>query len=253
MTEKEIMKYINDGANYYVSLFGKAQHMNCVNNEYYSYIFPKEGEKGVKFVYDVNIENLCEQKQKEIISEVKSLKMPIWWNLPISKNLYRIIHGKEKIKGSVNDEELYMAILPGEEIISKGNVQNICVKKVETIEQFKLWAKITNDNLHNGYPDIHPEHHFKLCLDQLMICYICYENDIPVASAAIMDKNGISSLEFVQTIPEYRNKGYGKYICTYSIEAAFLNGSKIITNRSINQYATKIYKSIGFRIYNHMI
>lgn len=253
MTEKEIFKNINDGANYYVSLFGKAKHMNCINKEYYSYIFPKDGEKGITFIYNVNIENLNEEKQKEIITEVKSLKMPIWWNLPISENLYKIIFGKNKIKGSDNDEELYMAVLPGEEIITKNVNKNVCVKKVSTIEQFSVWAKITNDNLSNGYPDIHSENHYNLCMDNLMVCYICYENDIPVSSSAIMDNNGISSLEFVQTVPEFRNKGYGKYVCEYSIESAFLNGSKIITNRSINQYATKIYKALGFKIYNYML
>jgi hypothetical protein len=55
MTDKEIIGYINDGANYYVSLFGKAEHMNC----------------------------------KEIIEEIKLLDMPMWWwDLQSFKKVY---------------------------------------------------------------------------------------------------------------------------------------------------------------------
>ena len=30
MTEKEIIKYIDAGANFYVSMFGRAEHMDCL-------------------------------------------------------------------------------------------------------------------------------------------------------------------------------------------------------------------------------
>jgi hypothetical protein len=62
MTDKEIPGYINDGANYYVSLFGKAEHMNCVEKDNYSYVFPKDGEKGIGFVYNVKIDGLEAKK-----------------------------------------------------------------------------------------------------------------------------------------------------------------------------------------------
>jgi hypothetical protein len=37
MTNKEIIKHIDDGANYYVGLFGEAVHMEKVDKEFYSY------------------------------------------------------------------------------------------------------------------------------------------------------------------------------------------------------------------------
>jgi hypothetical protein len=45
MTGKDIIGYINDGANYYISLFGKAAHMNCIEKDNYSYVFPKKMKK----------------------------------------------------------------------------------------------------------------------------------------------------------------------------------------------------------------
>lgn len=53
MTDREIMQYIDDGANYYISLFGDAIHMEKVEKEFYTYIKPKAGEKGISFIYNV--------------------------------------------------------------------------------------------------------------------------------------------------------------------------------------------------------
>jgi len=36
MTNKEIIQHIDDGANYYVGLFGEAVHMEKVDKEFYS-------------------------------------------------------------------------------------------------------------------------------------------------------------------------------------------------------------------------
>jgi ribosomal protein S18 acetylase RimI-like enzyme len=251
MTESEIIKYVNDGAIYYLQLFGKATHMEYINNGYYSYIRPKGNEQGVSFVFDVKIENLSKKEQTEKIDEIKKLNMPIWWDLPISENLYKLIFGKEKPKGSADDEELYMAILPNEKPNNK-ILPETDIKKVDSKELFKMWAKITNDN-NNGYQDIHPENHFHLCEDGLMDCYICFKNGLAVSTATIMNNNGIASLEFVATVPEYQKKGFATLICIYAVNEAFYNRAKIITVRAINPFAKKIYSSIGFRIYNHKL
>jgi GNAT superfamily N-acetyltransferase len=252
MTGKEIIGYVNDGANYYVSLFGKAKHMNCVEKDNYSYIFPKENEKGISFVYNVKIDGLNDREKIDIIEEMKSLKMPIWWDLKSIKALYKTLYGEEKVIGTVDDEELYMAILPDDKIC-KSELSNVFIRKVDNQESFRIWANFVNEILSNGYPDIHPEYHYNLCCDKLMDCYLCFENDILVSTATIMNNCGIASLEFVATKPEYRKKGFAQHICIYSISESFKKEVKIITLRAVNREAKELYKKLGFKIYNQMM
>ena len=53
MTERDIIKHINDGANYYVSLFGKAEHMEIIDKGCYSYVKPKADEYGISIIFNV--------------------------------------------------------------------------------------------------------------------------------------------------------------------------------------------------------
>jgi ribosomal protein S18 acetylase RimI-like enzyme len=253
MTGKEIIGYINDGANYYVSLFGKAEHMNCIKKDNYSYVFPKEDEKGIKFVYNVNIDELGEKEKHDIIAEIKSLNMPVWWDLKSVKGLYKTFFGKEGKIGTVNDEELYMAVLPGEEKIYKNELPNAIIKKVDNQELFKVWANHINDILSNGYPDIHPEYHYNLCRNGLMECYLYFFNNILVSSSTIMDNCGNASLEFVATKAEYRQRDFAKHICSHALSESFSKGVKIITVRAITYEAKELYKKLGFKIYNQMM
>jgi ribosomal protein S18 acetylase RimI-like enzyme len=252
MTDKEIIGYINDGANYYVSLFGRAKHMNCVEKDYYSYIFPKENEKGISFVYNVKIGDLNDKEKINIIEEIRSLKMPIWWDLKSIKALYKTLYGEKKVIGTIDDEELYMAIIPDDKIC-KSEVTNVSIKKVDNQESFRIWANFANDILNNGYPDIHPEYHYNLCCDKLMDCYLCFENDILVSTATTMNNCGIASLEFVATKPEYRQKGFAQHICIHAIYESFKKEIKIITLRVVNYEAKELYKKLGFKIYNQMM
>ena len=81
MTEKEIIKYIDAGANFYVSMFGRAEHMEVVDNGFYTYVKPKAGEYGITFIYDIRIGELPAERQKILIDEIKSLNMPVWLDL----------------------------------------------------------------------------------------------------------------------------------------------------------------------------
>ena len=98
MTDHEIIRCIDDGANFYLRFFGSAIHMDYYKNDYYSYIRPKQGEHGVKFAFNVRLENLSESECLEKISELKSLNLPVWWDLQSSNDLYRLVHGKDKEK-----------------------------------------------------------------------------------------------------------------------------------------------------------
>ncbi len=250
MTNREIIKHIDDGANYYVSLFGEAVHMESIDKEYFSYVKPKSGEQGISFIYNVRINGLPAEQMKTVVDEMKSMNMPIWLGLDLSDEAVYIFSGKkpshEKIEPK-EDDEVYMAILPEER--KEYREKNDKIIKVNSAEEFALWARITNNIFTGGYPDIHPVNHFIWCEKMGVKCYILYHDDVPVSVAAIMDNNGAASLEFVGTVPEMRRKGFAKSVCEKAVSDAFADGASIITLRSVNRSVAKLYQSIGFKMY----
>lgn len=254
MNDNQIVKYIDEGANFYVRLFGTAEHMEIVDTGFYSYVKPKDGEQGITFIFDVRIENLPNEMQKEKISEMKTLSMPIWLGLLATDELHYLVYGKNKTHGQTvftENDEVYMAMMPNEK--PQYNPSQNKIISVKSAEEFELWAKLTNDLMHGGYPDIHPKYHYQLCQKGLMNCYILYKGNIPAAVAAVMNNNGISSLEFVATIPEMRKQGLASEICLEAICNTFSLDAKIITLRAINLAAAKLYQSLGFKAYNYLL
>lgn len=95
MTNKEILRHIDDGANYYVNLFGEAVHMERFDKEFYSYLKPKEGEQGISFIYNVNINGLPMEQMKAVVDEMKSMNMPIWLGMDLSDEAVYVFSGKK--------------------------------------------------------------------------------------------------------------------------------------------------------------
>ena len=256
MTEQEIIRHINDGANFYLRFFGDATHMIYHKNDFYSFIQPKQGEHGVSFAFDVKLENLSEKEQLEKISELKSLKMPIWWDLQASDSLYKLIHGSDKqkpIPEPVNGDELYMAILPAEQINPEKVLDNIVVKKIDSPTAFEEWATAVNAIMFNGYADIHPVNHYYLCEKGIINCFACYCQDIAVSFASVMCDGRICSLEFVATDPNYRRQGFAALVCSEAMTYCFDNGAKIITLRALQPGTRELYTALGYKIYNYAL
>jgi ribosomal protein S18 acetylase RimI-like enzyme len=256
MDTKQIARYIDDGANYYLRLFGDAEHMELIDNGYFSYVMPKAGERGITFVFDIRLDNLSLEAKKDKITEIKALNMPIWLNILASDDLHNMMFGNEKEHGKTvlaNHDEAYMALLPHEKTTHITDNKDITIIKVETKEQYRLWTDIANGILSGGSPDMHPEYHYPLIQKGLMQCYIGYKNNIPSAVAAYMDNKGIDSLEFVATVPMMRRQGLANAVCRRAINDAFENGAKIITLRAFDIEARTLYESLGFRIYNYVL
>lgn len=254
MTEKEILSHIDSGANFYISMFGNAQHMETVNKPFYSYIRPKADEHGISLVYNIHIDNLPIEQQKEIIAEIKSLNMPTWLDLLATDEVFFLFTGNERTHGQTvfsENDEIYMAMLPDEK--PDCDVNHVEIMKANSAEEFANWTQVPNDILAGGYPDMHPVYHYHLCEEEIMKCYMIYHDGVPVSAAATMDNHGIVSLEFVATIPEMRRKGYAKAVCTKAVRDAFSDGAQIVTVRAINGIAAKLYESIGFKAYNYTL
>lgn len=254
MTEKEIIKYIDAGANFYVSMFGRAEHMEVVDNGFYTYIKPKAGEYGITFIYDIRIGELPAERQKILIDEIKSLNMPVWLDLLAEDELYRLVYGKAKVHGQTalsDEDEVYLAMLPEEKLLYHTGSAKIV--QVQSAGEFAVWAKIANDILAGGKPDMHPVYHYPLCEKGLMQCYVLYDGNTPVSVASIMNNDGIASLELVAAIPEMRRRGFAKAVCEKAICDTFARGAKIITVRAVNAAAGRLYQSMGFKAYNYAI
>lgn len=70
MNNSEIMKLIDDGANFYCRQLGNASHMEFINNGFYSMIYPKTGQDGGTSLFDVSIENLKNEQALQKIKEI---------------------------------------------------------------------------------------------------------------------------------------------------------------------------------------
>lgn len=254
MTEKEIIKYIDDGANFYISALGDAEHMEIVERAFYRYVRPKTDEHGIRFIFDVRLDGLPMDQMRKIVSEIKALHMPVWLSLSASDELFYLFFGKSKIHGQTvfeEEDEVYMALLPTRETNDQACGHSII--KVKSPTEFAVWAEITNCIFADGRPDVHPSFHYPLCHNGIMKCYILYNADTPAAVCAVLNNHGIASIEFVATIPEMRRNGYAKAVCVKAIHDAFSDGAKIITVRAANAAASKLYQSLGFKAYNYAL
>jgi len=146
-----------------------------------------------------------------------------------------------------------MAMLPGELHDSGTNPADLQIVKVKDAYRFATWANAVNTIMSGGYADIHPIHHYPWCEKGLIHCFSCYDGDAVVAVAAVMDNDGICSLEFVATAPNYRRKGLAKAVCAEALAYAFDNGARIITLRAQNPGTRELYTALGFRTYNHAL
>ncbi|HWT74998.1 MAG TPA: GNAT family N-acetyltransferase [Mobilitalea sp.] len=252
MNNSEIMKLIDNGANFYCRQLGNASHMEFMNNGYYSMIYPKAGQEGGTSLFDVTLDHLDDEDALKIINEIKALNVHTWWGLCLSDRLADLVWGKDRPiltpEQHEEGEEFYIAIFPDEKPLYNSYTDEITIKPVTTLDEFSLWADICNSVLHGGYPIMHRINHYDICKNGIMPCYIGYYQGKPTAVSAILNNNGISSLEFVATLDEFRGKGLARALCQKAVDDAFVNGSKIITTRAFAG-AKNLYKSMGFKIY----
>jgi len=112
VTKQEIIKYIDAGAGFYLDFFGDAEHMKTTDNGIYREIGPKDGEHGIRFIYDLRLERLSDDEVQAKIAELKALSLPVWWPLH-SEKVQRLLHGKDYVpQPPVEGDEFYMALFP---------------------------------------------------------------------------------------------------------------------------------------------
>lgn len=248
MERKEIERHINNGAINYLDLLADAKHMNLVDDGFCTMIYPNEGEEGGTSIYNFRFEGMSDEEIARRIKQVKEKKIHTFWGCFLPRNIMDILKMDDPNSGEDDDSEAYMAMLPDEKPEYDLPKPPIMVKKVENQQQFEIWTNISNEVLHDGYTIMHPENHYHLCEEGKLECYIGFYDEKPVATAAIMNDNGIASLEFVATLNDFRKKGLGGAVCRAAVDDAFKYGAKIITLRGF-PLGQPVYKSMGFKRY----
>ena len=256
MTDKEILKHIDDGAVFYLGFLGDAAHMESTGNGFYRIIYPKDNEQGLSSVFDIRLEHLSEMDASIKIAEIKSLNHHTWWPLCLSDKLYPLIHSKTKENASStppNGTELYMALTSPEDMPAIRQPDGAFIRRARDAESFAECTRLNNDWSFDGYPYIHPKYHYPACESEKVRCYVCYFDDHPVSLCSVLDNSGICSLENVVTHNNYRRRGFANYICAFAIKDAFDNGAELITLRADNPGTRELYTALGFKIYNKAI
>ena len=78
MNPSEVIKHVNDGANFYLEFFGDADHMEYHNCGAFRYVQSKSGEQGIKFVFGVRLETLPKAEQIKTLKLLKCLSGGIY-------------------------------------------------------------------------------------------------------------------------------------------------------------------------------
>jgi ribosomal protein S18 acetylase RimI-like enzyme len=220
--------------------------MESVDNGVCREIRPKEGENGINFIYDLRLEELSDEESKARITEMKGRSIPIWWPL-CSEKVQRLIHGDNYVpQPPTGSDEFYMALLP--ESQPDDISVNAAINQVKTAADFKIWAGMVNQIFANGYQDIHPVNHYHWCVKGWLIPYIAFIGGTHAAVASVLNNNGVASLEFVGTLPEFRRQGLARVVSVKAVRDIFANGAKIVTLRAFYP-AVQLYQSMGFHIY----
>ena len=253
MTDAEILRHIDAGAKHCIRLFGEAPHMENHVEDHFSYVKPKEGEEGISFIYDIHVEDLLLSQQQDVAKKIKATGYPFWLDLTASDDVFRLFFGHDKLHGQTAfqfDDEQYLAMFPNELAMPEGTWE---IRRVQSAEEFAVFAQIVNNMLADGRTDLHPVHHFSLVEHGKAKPYILYAEGVPASVVMVLEKQGIASLELVATLPAFRCHGYAAAVCAQAAQDAFHEGAELVTIRANNAASSRVYQRIGFKVYNHAI
>lgn len=246
MEHKEIEQYIDTGADFYLRVIGDASHMEVVDNGIYEIMHSRGEVNNLRVVYNIRLDHLSDEEIVNAIEEIRNLKVHTWWP-PLSERVLDIMHGKGKRPSSTfDDTELYGVMRTEDMPRYPRTPDSIKVRRVRSFQEFETWCDLDNRIEHGGNVHIHPQNHRHLLANGRLRCYLGYVDDIPVTTAAILDNEGVASLEFTVSLPEHRRKGFAKAVCQFALRDAFKSGIEVVSARAIGD-ARMLGRSLGFR------
>ncbi|MEA3495054.1 MAG: GNAT family N-acetyltransferase [Bacteroidota bacterium] len=194
------------------------------------------------FIFDEN-PNKIEKIIKEV-ADKKNKEIPSFW---ITKNT----HNNLKFQHLLSDANfLKVMTWPGMAIdLSKNSFDKpkLKVTQVKTKEQLKEWFKVID--LSFFYKRSSEEEIFiKIFNSQKVVLYIGYHNSVAVATSLMFSNNKSAGLYMIASLPEYRNKGFGREITKIALVDAKNSGHRIAVLQATKD-AFEMYKKIGFKEY----
>lgn len=252
MNARDVLRHIDEGANHFLRTLADAPHMTCTEAEGFTVIRPQEGQEGVSFVCDLQLEGCTPDQWRDIIARAKATGLPVWFSLLSTDEQFACFFGQERLHGAplAADDEVYMALFPHE--LTDTSLPHPVVR-VEDAASFADCAAVINTVLSDGRPDLHPIHHLPLMESERIRAHVLYCDGQPVSAAVTMAKDGAVSLEFVATLPGFRQRGYAMAVCHQAVHDALACDARLITVRAVNAAAARLYERLGFQAYNHAL
>ncbi len=200
--------------------------MQKVKYPRYTIIRPKDGEKGSTTLYDIYLDGLKEQETKALIDEIKAVKIHVWWDICFPQEVKQRIFGiRPAPSPEPNEEESYMAMLKKEKPTYPPNDEHVTVKRVKNAQEFANWAELTN-GLFQEDMLTHPEHHYHLCAQGSMACYIGFLDGQAAGVCCMMKRGDLAALYLVATAKEHQHNGVATAVCTAAIDDAEREGAQ---------------------------
>lgn len=254
MERKAMLGVINRGAWMHFDLMGQGEHLERRDLARYSVIRPKPGNEGIGGLFRINMEGMGEQEKITLIKEIREQGIHTWWNCDMPEDEYLLLTGHKRPEYS-EEGEMNMALLKADWREGEHSVEGISVKKIEDKWDFELWARMVNLVFEDGYPIVHPKHHFHLLTEGKMLCYLAYYKGVPASAACMMRETSPDvcrhpAMFFLCTLEGFRRKGMAKALAARAIDETFHDGAEIIV--AIAQpMGIKLGYKLGFRQYDY--
>jgi len=242
----EILKIVDEGADFYLRIMGQAAHMKIVDNGIYEYMRSISDINNLSSVYNVRLDHLSDDEMLKAIAEIKAKNTHTWFPLAASERVCDYLYGKNiRKKYTINDLEIYGVMLTDNTPKISNIAEDLDILEIRTMNEFERWCDIDNNIEHNGTIIFYPKNHFHLIKSGKMRCFLGCIGEKAVATCAILDNDGVCSLEFVSVLPEFRLKGYAKKMCVHALQSAFVKKIQSVSVRAIGDGCT-LGKSLGF-------
>jgi len=221
MDKKTALHYIDEWANFYLRILGKADSMELVEKDLYTILRPKDKEWAM--IFNVRLEHLNDDDLLKTVNEIKTMRYHVWWN-QYSDRVNAVVFPEGRHEPTPDDDEVYAIMVADEIPAYKDN--KIKIRKAEGIDDFKLFYSICFDKT------LSPANLNDLYQRKMICCYIGFADETPVSGTILLKNGKICSLEFTSTLLEYRRKGFGTAVCQMAIREAFGENAEVLTIRA---------------------
>ncbi len=194
------------------------------------------------FVFDEN-----PVKAKNIIKEVadkENKEIPSFW---ITKNTHDNLKFQELLSDSNFLKVMTWTGMAIDLLTNSFIKPKLNVIQVKTKRQLKEWFNIVNLSFFNKKSS-EEEIFINIFNSKKVVLYIGYHNSVAVATSLMFSNNESAGLYMIATLPEYRNKGFGREITKIALLDAKKLGHRIAVLQATKD-AFEMYKKIGFKEY----